>query len=367
MPEFFTNYRKNRLLSKYYRILHISSTPPANVEGTASNFERIQVHHTIELGERMRIPILTGERYPKLCFVDAVDRASVAIFEPVSENLLAKDRMLVVTARDRSAVAIGGFFHEMMTCAINNSTVNAVGTTCQSLLAIANQGSKIDRCVAIELLDAYVDGNGEISPSAVPPERFLLNNYDVASGSWRQVNPRRGSSPLGVRPSRRFHPAGLPLAHVLSAFIGGDDTDQISDDMPELMDDGPAVFMPHPSAALRGGPPPPHMHILNPMDGLMRMVMARSMNDPVPPKNPINPDTFRCAPRPKDPEKELQKGTTKENTCSICLDFKSNHLMIPCGHLCVCTVCANDLKDKGCEAKCPICAKEITNVQVVYS
>lgn len=374
VPEFFTNYRKGRLLSKYYRILHISTTPPARVQCTPSDMVPVDKFTTIELGERMRIPILYGEGYPKICFVDAIDGASIGIFEPVSEKIMARDRTLIVTARNRSAVALGGFFQEMMICCVNDSTVNAVGTTCQSLLAIVNQGSKVDRCVAVELLDAYVDGNGEIAPSAVRPEKFVLNNYDSASNSWRQVNPRRGGSPLGVPPSRRFHPAGVPLAQMFSTFIrgvDGEDSDEDglsspSDAIPDLEDD-PLLHIPH----QRGGPPPgrpsqPHIHIINPMDGLLRMVMARSMNDPVRPKNPINPETFRCAPRPKDPEKELKKGTNKEDTCAICLDFKSNHIMIPCGHLCVCTVCANDLKDKGCEAKCPICMKEISNVQVVY-
>jgi hypothetical protein len=51
--------------------------------------------------------------------------------------------------------------------------------------------------------------------------------------------------------------------------------------------------------------------------------------------------------------------------CCICMDRKSNIVLIPCGHMCICDIDAEKLKYQN-ERKCPICREEVTIFQKVY-
>lgn len=54
--------------------------------------------------------------------------------------------------------------------------------------------------------------------------------------------------------------------------------------------------------------------------------------------------------------------STDENTqCNICLTNKKNYACIPCGHLCMCGDCANQIDDK-----CPICKNKFTIVMKIF-
>jgi len=44
---------------------------------------------------------------------------------------------------------------------------------------------------------------------------------------------------------------------------------------------------------------------------------------------------------------------SNENTCVICLTDQRHVLLLPCRHLCLCNICAENLKFQS--ANCPIC------------
>ena len=50
-----------------------------------------------------------------------------------------------------------------------------------------------------------------------------------------------------------------------------------------------------------------------------------------------------------------------DSMCVICLDKPRGMILIPCGHVCVCSDCVNKLGDK-----CPICRKNITKKHRAY-
>lgn len=69
---------------------------------------------------------------------------------------------------------------------------------------------------------------------------------------------------------------------------------------------------------------------------------------------------------------EATKQTTTETVvssewpeCCICMDKKSNVVLIPCGHMCVCDVDAEKLKSKY-GGQCPVCRQTATLFQRVY-
>lgn len=41
--------------------------------------------------------------------------------------------------------------------------------------------------------------------------------------------------------------------------------------------------------------------------------------------------------------------------CAICLTNEINTIILPCYHMCICSLCCEDLKTKS--KKCPICRK----------
>lgn len=55
----------------------------------------------------------------------------------------------------------------------------------------------------------------------------------------------------------------------------------------------------------------------------------------------------------------------KQHTCVVCMDKEVDHVMVPCGHLCVCGSCAGALKHEKMNA-CPVCRRKTKLVQRVY-
>ena len=54
----------------------------------------------------------------------------------------------------------------------------------------------------------------------------------------------------------------------------------------------------------------------------------------------------------------------KGDHCSICLCSPLEILVNPCGHICLCEKCSENLAE--IDPKCPICRQKITNTQRVY-
>jgi hypothetical protein len=144
-------------------------------------------------------------------------------------------------------------------------------------------------------------------------------------------------------------------------FSNDDDNE---DEMPELVQEGGA----------RAGPAPPRgpiafqipggrMERMHPMEAAMlQAVLGRSQVE-AKPKEVVG-NTFACAPKPKTME-EQPEAKDGQTACQICMVYRANHLMIPCGHLTMCAWCANEAKEKM-DATCPNCRKPLDNFQVVY-
>jgi hypothetical protein len=62
------------------------------------------------------------------------------------------------------------------------------------------------------------------------------------------------------------------------------------------------------------------------------------------------------APHPDDAE---------ENQCVMCFDAPKDHIIIPCGHVCVCEACANLLTQMR-NPTCPICRGAIQHTNKVF-
>jgi hypothetical protein len=58
----------------------------------------------------------------------------------------------------------------------------------------------------------------------------------------------------------------------------------------------------------------------------------------------------------------IEPATDKLNECNICYTNKKNYACIPCGHLCMCKVCASKITEK-----CPICNIKITHITKIFT
>ena len=52
-----------------------------------------------------------------------------------------------------------------------------------------------------------------------------------------------------------------------------------------------------------------------------------------------------------------------ESECSLCMDAEACVALIPCGHVCMCEVCINNLFETP---QCPLCRSEVHQVQRVF-
>lgn len=60
--------------------------------------------------------------------------------------------------------------------------------------------------------------------------------------------------------------------------------------------------------------------------------------------------------------KTLHRAESSDKLCIICLDAEKTHVIVPCGHYCLCTACSKKItKDK-----CPICKGNITDIIRIY-
>jgi ankyrin repeat protein len=64
-------------------------------------------------------------------------------------------------------------------------------------------------------------------------------------------------------------------------------------------------------------------------------------------------------------KKVLEEESGVKNECVVCLDQKSTHAFIPCGHLCVCEGCKNALLEKE-GSFCPVCMEKSTQVLKIF-
>jgi hypothetical protein len=61
----------------------------------------------------------------------------------------------------------------------------------------------------------------------------------------------------------------------------------------------------------------------------------------------------------------LQAAADEENMCVVCFEAPMDHIIIPCGHQCVCGACAEALKREAHPA-CPLCREPIIITTKVF-
>jgi hypothetical protein len=59
--------------------------------------------------------------------------------------------------------------------------------------------------------------------------------------------------------------------------------------------------------------------------------------------------------QPVEEEKEVRK-----EECVVCMEGKTDHAIIPCGHVCLCSNCVSGIK------KCPICRADVTQMVKLF-
>ena len=57
-------------------------------------------------------------------------------------------------------------------------------------------------------------------------------------------------------------------------------------------------------------------------------------------------------------------GPEESEECVICMDQRKSHIIVPCGHMCVCQACAERVTEEG--EICPICRTAVTMILPVY-
>ena len=63
----------------------------------------------------------------------------------------------------------------------------------------------------------------------------------------------------------------------------------------------------------------------------------------------------------KQQSRDKSEDKSDDNCCVVCMDATKTHLMVPCGHKCVCETCAAAITKE-----CPICRNNITTILRVY-
>ena len=59
---------------------------------------------------------------------------------------------------------------------------------------------------------------------------------------------------------------------------------------------------------------------------------------------------------------EKQPNVDTDNTCVVCLDMTPTHIVVPCGHHCLCAGCASMKLDS-----CPMCKGSIGQIIKVFT
>ena len=65
--------------------------------------------------------------------------------------------------------------------------------------------------------------------------------------------------------------------------------------------------------------------------------------------------------------KEESASTVDTRECVVCLDDEQSHACIPCGHLCLCSGCAENLHEAGKAGRCPICQRMCSHIVAIRS
>ena len=76
--------------------------------------------------------------------------------------------------------------------------------------------------------------------------------------------------------------------------------------------------------------------------------------------------TFKACSKFKQLKQLRYNKEVEDKCCVICLEAPKTHIIIPCGHKCLCEKCALTITDPFITHACPICRNEIFNIFRVY-
>lgn len=76
--------------------------------------------------------------------------------------------------------------------------------------------------------------------------------------------------------------------------------------------------------------------------------------------------TRKSDPPPFEPLNIIET-PAQRTICIICITSIPDHLLQPCGHLCFCQPCYQELSARETNYSCPICRGEITSIQKVFT
>ena len=83
-------------------------------------------------------------------------------------------------------------------------------------------------------------------------------------------------------------------------------------------------------------------------------------------RNPKQPTrgTKSVKSRRRKNEVPMADSTTKQ--CVVCMDNNVSHVLVPCGHLCLCHDCASDTSLSRMGMKCPECRTDISQAMKIF-
>ena len=112
-----------------------------------------------------------------------------------------------------------------------------------------------------------------------------------------------------------------------------------------------------------------------PLNGFMTMISPipqMNMNmyaAPIPPTDsPVEEQSVfetntQAAPESLPYPSTLATRSATQSECVICMDAKTTHLIVPCGHKCICAQCAKEVDQTN---SCPVCRQDIIMVVPVF-
>ena len=83
---------------------------------------------------------------------------------------------------------------------------------------------------------------------------------------------------------------------------------------------------------------------------------------PEPNKKPSADEVDEAEPDRKPSADEVDEAA-KNDECVVCLDARNNYILMPCGHQCICEVCAERIKLGD---PCPVCRTTVEMKGPVY-
>jgi len=88
-------------------------------------------------------------------------------------------------------------------------------------------------------------------------------------------------------------------------------------------------------------------------------------------RHPQEEEMAALAVRTQQVQAELGSGSgrphpdAEETMCVVCFDAHKDHIIVPCGHMCVCASCAEKLT-KTRTPTCPVCREPIIQTMKVF-